>query len=265
MTATTATMQTAPHPHPVLAISIVSHGHGAMLGPLLRQIDTVAHTIPVQVVVVQNLPEQRPAVVPAGLPVTWVENAAPLGFAENHNAAFRLTTAPYFCVLNPDVAVTADSFLPLLDALKTKPGVVGPRVESPAGGIEDSARRVPGVVRLVVRWLARRFEADYDPRIPMQKVDWLAGMCLVFDRASFEQVGGFDPRYRLYCEDVDVCLRLHLQRRFVGWVQSARVVHDAQRASHRNLRYMVWHIKSLLLLLTSRSYWRFRIQSKMTG
>lgn len=261
-----ATMQNPPpRPQPVLAISVVSHGHGAMLGPLLDQLQAVSRTIPVEVVVVQNLPEPRPAAVSATLPVTSIENPEPLGFAENHNAAFRLTTAPYFCVLNPDVVVTADSFTPLLEALKATPGVVGPRVESPAGGIEDSARRVPGVLRLAIRWLARRFEADYDPGIPMQRVDWLAGMCLVFDRASFEQVGGFDPRYRLYCEDVDVCLRLHLQRRFVGWIQGARVVHDAQRDSRRNLRYMLWHIKSLLLLLTSRSYWRFRIQSKLTG
>ncbi|MBY4949084.1 glycosyltransferase [Cupriavidus respiraculi] len=258
-------MQTPQRLAPALAISVVSHGHGAMLGPLLNQLEGVSRTIPLEVVVVRNLPEPRPEAIPGTLPITWIDNAEPMGFAENHNAAFRRTTAPYFCVLNPDVVVTADSFAPLLDALKATPGVVGPRVESPAGGIEDSARRVPGVLRLAVRWLARRFEADYDPSIPMQQVDWLAGMCLVFDRASFEQVGGFDPRYRLYCEDVDVCLRLHLQRRFVGWIQNARVVHDAQRDSRRNPRYMLWHIKSLLMLLTSRAYWQFRIQSKMTG
>ncbi len=213
-----------------------------------------------QVIVTLNLPEARPEVASApGFELEWIENPLPQGFAENHNAAFKHCRTPFFCVLNPDVRLDADSFPPLVACLTRLPGVAGPRVVAAHGGLEDSARRVPGPLRLLARWWHRRFEADYSMTVGEQTVDWLAGMCLMFDVDSYRAVGGFDEKYHLYCEDVDICLKIHLAQRHVTWVQDAVVVHDAQRTSHRRLRYLIWHISSLLKLFTAGTYWRFRL------
>lgn len=246
---------------PRLTVSIVSHGQGSLLDPLLRQLRDAAAVLPMHVIVTQNLPELRtPIESQTGFVLDWIENAAPRGFGENHNSAFRLCTTEFFCVMNPDVRLTPESLTPLLASVTQKAGVAGPRVMSPAGRVEDSARRVPTPLRLCSRWWRRRFEADYAVEPSEQQVDWLAGMCLVFDRATFHAVSGFDERYRLYCEDVDICLRVHLAGRAVSWVQNGIVVHDAQRTSHRNWRYRMWHIRSLFRLLSSVAYWRFRIK-----
>ncbi|KDP87531.1 glycosyltransferase [Cupriavidus basilensis] len=244
-----------------ITFSIVSHGQSALLPPLLEQLQALSATMPMQVIVTENIPDSRPALRDCpGCPILWKVNSQPKGFGANHNAAFRDCRTPLFMVLNPDVRFPPDTGLDALVAqISEHPGVAGPRVLSPDGRVEDSARRVPGLLRLVLRRLRGVSEPDYGVGVPVQQVDWIAGMCMLFDSASFKAVGGFDERYHLYCEDIDVCLRLHRLGRSVAWVQSAQVIHDAQRQSHRDRRYLNWHVKSLARLMTSASYWSFRI------
>lgn len=245
---------------PEVTVSVVSHGQGVLLAPLLEQLERVSRTLPMHVLVTLNLPEPRPHIQSRpGFDITWIENATPLGFGENHNAAFHRSKTKYFAVLNPDLRLDANSLPPLIACVAQKPGVAGPRVLAPAGTIEDSARHVPSPLRLFGRWWHRRFEADYPAGVAEQQVDWLAGMCLVFDADTYRRVGGFDERYRLYCEDVDICLRIHLEGLWVTWIQDAVVVHEAQRTSHSRWRYRAWHVRSLLRLLSSVTYWRFRV------
>ncbi|QYY32313.1 glycosyltransferase [Cupriavidus pinatubonensis] len=243
-----------------ITISIVSHRQAALLQPLLNGLRTLSSTVPLRVIVTENVPDRALTVADdfAGQ-VLWIRNAEPKGFGANHNAAFRHCTTPYFMVLNPDVRFPEGAGVhALLEEVQSRPGVAGPRVLSPDGRVEDSARRVPGVMRLLMRRLRNVSAPDYPLERPVQQVDWIAGMCMLFDYDSFAKVSGFDERYHLYCEDIDICLRLHRRGRAVSWVQSARVIHDAQRQSHRDWRYLSWHIRSLIRLATSFAYWDYR-------
>lgn len=67
---------------------------------------------------------------------------------------------------------------------------------------------------------------------------------------------GFSERFHMYCEDVDLCLRVQLQG---GVLEAAEteIIHLAQRASHKRLRFASWHLWSLLRLWTSGVYWRY--------
>lgn len=245
---------------PQLSVSIVSHGQGDLVMPLLEQLITLSSETPLEILLTDNVLAR-----PTHLPATWAEhvrvlrNASPLGFGANHNKAFAESRAPFFCILNPDIRLHDHSLLALLQCLERKPGVAGPKVIASDGCLEDSARKVPGVLRLAWRTLSGRRRADYNASVSEQSVDWVAGMCLMFDRDSFVAVGGFTEDYRLYCEDVDVCIRMHLSGRAVSWVQSSTVIHDAQRDSHRSLRYLGWHLSSLLRLFTSKPYWKYRL------
>jgi GT2 family glycosyltransferase len=82
--------------------------------------------------------------------------------------------------------------------------------------------------------------------------DWIAGMFMLFRSELFREVGGFDERYFLYYEDVDLCFRLRQHGYEVILVPDARAVHFAQRQSHRNLRYLLWHVRSLVRFLLLR-------------
>jgi hypothetical protein len=85
-------------------------------------------------------------------------------------------------------------------------------------------------------------------------VDWVAGMFMLFAKKTFERLNGFNERYFLYYEDVDICARLNLAGLKVMVNPAARVVHYAQHSSHRSLKYLRWHISSLYRFLTSHEY-----------
>lgn len=247
-----------------ITVSVVSHGQIELLMPLLEQLERAAEKLPLHVIVTQNFPEWQPDIRSSErFQLTWVANERPLGFAENHNNAFRYCQTACFCVLNPDVRLDASSLIALRDCVLRRPGVAGPKVMSSEGSLEDSARQVPSIRRLWIRWSKRRFVADYSTALGEQQVDWLAGMCLAFDRGTYQRLDGFNTAFRLYCEDVDICLRSHLEGLSVTWTQQAVILHDAQRASHRRWRYLVWHICSLTRLMRSATYWRFRLTRRL--
>jgi GT2 family glycosyltransferase len=81
-------------------------------------------------------------------------------------------------------------------------------------------------------------------------------MFMLLRREAFEQVGGFDERFFMYCEDFDLCSRLRL----AGWqlqVIEAPVLHMAQRASKKSLRPLLWHLRSLMQVWMTPAFWSY--------
>jgi GT2 family glycosyltransferase len=230
-----------------VGVSIVSHGHGAMVIRLLEQMGVcpeVGH-----VFLTLNCPEETR--FPEIERVTLIHNPRPKGFGGNHNAAFQQNTLPFFCVLNPDVTLLDDPFPVLLEALEDPGiGVAAPRIFSPQGEIEDNARDFPTVARILRRVAGRGVELAPSGDAPWFP-DWVAGTFMLFRAETYTAIGGFDPSYYLYYEDVDLCLRLRRQGQKSALISSARVLHDARRSSHRNLRHFSWHLASM-----SRYLWQ---------
>jgi GT2 family glycosyltransferase len=246
------------NPLPQITVSIVSHGQAALLPPLLEQLAAIARHVPIQLVLTENLGSQSAVRFDtSALQIEYVINPEPKGFGANHNAAFSRASAPYFCVMNPDIRLFGNPFESLLRQLRIAPGIAGPKVINPAGGLEDSARYVPTIGRLLKRYVKGIRMADYKAE-RNQCVDWMAGMCLLFDTAIYRDLGGFDERFHLYCEDVDICLRAHLAGWQVNWVADAVVEHEARRDSWHKPRYLWWHLNSYIRLFCSSSYRDFR-------
>jgi GT2 family glycosyltransferase len=81
-------------------------------------------------------------------------------------------------------------------------------------------------------------------------------MFMLFKPDLFSAVDGFDERYHLYYEDVDICARLKIAGYRIMACPTVSVIHSARRESHRNLRYMKWHLQSMLRFFLSRTYRR---------
>lgn len=232
-----------------IAVSIVSHGHGEMVNRLVAQLAACPEVA--RVILTRNIPEATP--LPSGFRCDVIENAAPKGFGANHNAAFRLCRHSHFCVLNPDIELIGNPFPSLLEHAGSQGGVIlAPLIVAPDGNVEDSVRRFPTVVSL-----AKKLLGGHDGRYrlvrgePPREVDWTAGMFLLFSSADYERLGGFDERYFLYYEDVDICARAWRSGLRVKVVPAALAIHDARRDSHRSLRHMRWHLASMLRFLAS--------------
>lgn len=235
-----------------VAVSIVSHGHGEMVTRLIAQLRSCPEVT--RIVLTLNIPEQL--TIKEDSVVRVAGNQSPKGFGANHNAAFLQCNEPFFCVLNPDIALEGDHFPLLVESLGKYLGaaLVAPRIVSPAGQVEDSARRFPTLSSLFCKALGGKkgtYEAVDGNNVFYP--DWVAGMFMLFRSADYAALGGFDESFYLYYEDVDICKRISLAGRQVLVCSSVQAVHDARRASHRNLRHLRWHLTSML-----RFVWKYR-------
>lgn len=227
----------------MIAVSIVSHGHGSMVLRLIEQLRSFPEVK--QIIVTRNIVEKT-EMQPEGC-VSVIDNLKPRGFGANHNAAFVHSRQPYFCVLNPDISFADNPFPSLLKALQApRVALVAPLVQSPAGEVEDYARRFPGI-----RQIAGKLFGGDGGRYPVQSgdedfsPDWVAGMFMLFPAAAYAELAGFDEGFRLYYEDVDLCVRAwRIGLRIVSR-PGVSVVHDARRDSRRKLRYLFWHLSSM--------------------
>ena len=237
-----------------VSISVVSHGHARLIAGLFSDIAEHVRT-PIEVILTLNLPETLPfEPTRFAFPLRILENPAPKGFAANQNAAFRLSRGGFFCVLNPDIRIGRDPFPDLLKCLQEPAvGLAAPLIRNPAGAIEDSARRFPTPLSILQKALLHRTQVEYPIGDETIHPDWVAGMFMVVSREVFAALGGFDERYFLYYEDVNLCARLMLAGKRVALCTSTLAVHDARRQSLRSPRYMRWHLASMMRYFLSRT------------
>lgn len=231
-----------------LVVSIVSHGHGALVQRLLEQIALYSGPVVARVVLTLNVPQNEPAATSAGWPfqLDVRSNRKPLGFSQNHNRALDGATERFVCILNPDVALCdADPFAPLVSAaMLTGVGCAYPVQIDENGRPQDNERALPTPQALFERRILGHRETV---------IDWVNAACMVLPAEVWQKLGGFDTRYFMYCEDVDLCLRARLLGLRLARADAC-VVHSGQRASRRQWRALRWHLTSLLRLWRSKTY-----------
>jgi N-acetylglucosaminyl-diphospho-decaprenol L-rhamnosyltransferase len=229
-----------------IRLSMVSHGQARLANRFLQDLAGLPEVD--ELVMTENVPD-APLHAPPGCAVRAHHNPSPLGFAANHNRAFEGCTQTFFCVANPDIRLPTNPLPGLLAAMQDPTvGLVAPLVLNPAGQPEDNARRFPTPWNLMLKLVGvddgRHHLAPQAASEP-RAVEWVAGMFLLFRAEAFRDVGGFDAKFHLYYEDVDICARLWKSGWKVMCDPGVTVVHEAQRASRHNARYMRWHAASM--------------------
>jgi GT2 family glycosyltransferase len=232
---------------------VVSHGGAAELRESLPAL--VSHVD--ELVVIANVPGSVED-VPTGARV--LANERPLGFAANANHGIAETTGDFVLLANPDAVAEPDTVATLraFAELHARCGVAGPRMLGLDGELVPSRRRFPTVRGTLVRRTAlRRFlrplerqRAHYhlgeDPSEPVQ-ADWLLGGFVLLRRTMLQELDGFDPGFRLYGEDIDLCYRAAK----AGWerwyVPAAVVRHEWKRETDRRFltRRTLWHLRGV--------------------
>jgi hypothetical protein len=241
---------------PNCSISIVSHRQAQLVESLLADIQQYCANDSVEIILTINVEEplQFDTSVYA-FPVQVIRNQSPRGFGANHNAALRSATGDFFCVLNPDIRLTNNPLPALMTcACQVNIGLVAPCVVNKEGSREDSARKFPSVFEIVKKVFGGKSVLHDGATQPISNPDWVAGMFMLFPKKVFQEIGGFDERFFLYYEDVDLCARLTLAGYRTLLCSTVSVVHDARRSSHKKLRYALVHFASMVRFFSSSVY-----------
>ena len=253
---------------PSWTVSLISHAHGRTILGVLNDLHAQLSGRDYRIVVTRNLAEEWDLL--ATLPAAYRAhtelrtNQAPLGFGANHNAALADARSDYVLMVDPDLRLTEPVFAALDSALaQPECRVASPRAVTPEGELEDNGRPLFTPMRLVRRYvLGRQHDTRRLTRCDRPQVDWLAGLFLAMRRADFHALGGFDSGYFMYAEDIDLCLRAQLQGGHCALLEQVQIMHPARRATLRNGRHLMWHLRSLLRLWRSQAYRDFRQLSK---
>jgi N-acetylglucosaminyl-diphospho-decaprenol L-rhamnosyltransferase len=237
---------------------VVSHGHARelehSLPALAPQVD--------ELVVVANVPGSVPAELPPGVRV--IENARPLSFAANANVGAAATKHDLVLVANPDAVPEPGAVRILREFMEAHPrcGVAGPRMVYEDGSWQASRRSFPTVGATLVRRTPlrllfpplehqrRHYLLDERPSEPVES-DTMLGAFLLLRRAMLDEIGGWDPGFRMYCEDID----LNYRAAKAGWerwyVPAAVVRHEYAAVIDKMFlsRHTVWHARAMLRFL----------------
>jgi GT2 family glycosyltransferase len=237
---------------------VISHGHAAeveqLLPALAPQVD--------ELLVIANTPGSAPDALPEGVRV--LENDAPLPFAANANLGAAHTEHELVLVANPDAVPDPGAVAILAEFMATHPrtGAAGPKMLYSDGTWQASRRSFPTVgatlvrrtpLRLLfppLRWQRRHYLLDERPDAPAP-ADTMLGAFILLRRRMLEEIGGWDPGFRMYCEDID----LNYRAARAGWerwyVPAAVVRHEYAAVIDKKFltRHTLWHARAMLRFL----------------
>jgi N-acetylglucosaminyl-diphospho-decaprenol L-rhamnosyltransferase len=249
------------------AAVVVNHEAGALLARCVDSLLADGSAGAPEVVVVDNASGDGSAeTLRATHPgVTVISAPGNVGYARAANLGIAATRAPVVAVLNPDTETGAGTASAVLGRFEgdDRVAAVGPRVRNPDGSDYPSARSVPstldaighGIVGLLWRRnpFTRRYrQLDADPAVP-RAVDWVSGCAVWLRRDALDAVGGWDERYFLYVEDVDLCWRLRRAGWSIVYEPGGQVTHvQGASTARRPYRMILEHHRSLWLFARTR-------------
>ncbi|MDJ0641427.1 MAG: glycosyltransferase family 2 protein [Erythrobacter sp.] len=197
-----------------VSILIVAFDSADLIRACLDSVEQACTQHSYEVLLVDNGDGSTEALVRRDYPeVRIVESRGNVGFAAGNNWLARHAQSDRFLLLNPDMELERGAIDALLDGAVTHPeaaawgGVTVDALGKPDSG---NAIAMPSLAEFASAAMGRSIignsrmqGVDTDA-----KVDVLIGGFVMFDRTAWERVGGFDERYFLYCEEVDLYYRL---------------------------------------------------------
>lgn len=166
--------------------------------------------------------------------VEFVRSAINGGFARGCNLGAQHATGRELLFLNPDVVASPQAIRALLSLKQAHPAVrVLTLVQRDAKGRRQKVfGRFPslatawGISRAALRILfPKRYPDPRRAEAELLDVDWVSGSALMIDRRAFDALEGWDERYWMYYEDVDLCRRAYAMGYRRCFTSSAELIH----------------------------------------
>jgi GT2 family glycosyltransferase len=255
-----------------LSIIIVTYNSDKFIRDCLNSIQNEKENLSsTEVIVVDNdSRDQTVNIIEKEFPwVYLIKNRKNIGLARANNQGIDISSGKYLLFLNPDTKILQGSLVKLINFMETTPdvGVVGIKLLYPDGTIQYSCREFPNIRVILFRrtilgklfgkeTLNKYLMSDWDHN-EIKEVDWVLGAFLAIPRKVLNEVGCFDPTYKLYFEDIDLCYRVKKAGYKIYYYPDAEAIHYYQRES-KNLFSIkaLWHIQSAVIFFRKFG-WKF--------
>jgi N-acetylglucosaminyl-diphospho-decaprenol L-rhamnosyltransferase len=220
-------------------ILIVNWNSGELLANCLKSISDHGDDAVGQVIVVDNGSiDGSDKISPAGLSLEMIRTGRNLGFGRACNLGAKSVTAPYILLLNPDAELREQtlsrSVAYMDDPAHRDVGVLGARLNDQYGNAHRHCARFPdwrtfignslGLTRVARRWFKPVLLTEFD-HLTERDVDHVMGAYYLIRTDLYRQLGGFDERFFVYLEDLDLSRRVHDHNRTIHYHPDVEAYH----------------------------------------
>jgi GT2 family glycosyltransferase len=191
--------------------------------------------------------------------IEYIFNGKNLGYGKANNLVINrvLGKTEYHLVMNPDVHFEKGTLEALYTFMQVNEdiGLTMPRVYHYDGTEQRLCKQLPSPKDLLIRRfipdgkykdkisrIYNMWDADYNKQMD---VPFLSGSFMFMRASVLADVNGFDERFFLYCEDLDLCRRIGQISRTV-YFPGAKIYHGYQKASYLNTKLMLTHSFSVI-------------------
>ena len=235
---------------PKLSIIIVNYNVKEFILNLLKSITSAAKDFSYEVIIVDNASDDGSIeVIKEKYPsVNLIVNNKNVGFGKANNQALLQAKGEFFLLLNPDTIVKEDTFEKMFDFFERNPeaGMAGCKVLNPDGTLQLACRRsfpgpwtsftkVTGLSSLFPKSkLFAKYNLTYLDENKSYEVDAISGSFMFIRKEVYEKIGGFDPEFFMYGEDLDLCYRVQKSGYKVYYVHSTEIIHYKGESTKRS-------------------------------
>lgn len=252
-----------------LSISIVSHNSKKDLELLMPSLKEGLSKISSEILLVDNGSGDGSAeFIETNYPeVILTKNSTRCGYGTNHNKNLAKAKGEYVVFMNSDMIMTPGVMAALYEFMTANPdvGICSANVHNRNGTLQYLYKQYPTILDLLLRRFAPSFiqrifrnrfhhyemrEVAYESAVD---VPFISG-CFMFCRTSvIRKVSGFDERFFLYFEDVDLCRKVQEHARTMSCPQ-AKVIHRWERMAHKELKGFIIFIQSAVRYFNKWGY-----------
>jgi GT2 family glycosyltransferase len=193
--------------------------------------------------------------------IVYVQGHGNIGYGSAHNIAIREAVrrnVKYHLVANPDIEFVENTIEKLVAFMEDQPnvGLTMPKILYPNGDIQYLCKLLPTPVDLIFRRFLfflpgnNKRKETYELRnLDYSKIHFnvpsVSGCFMIFRTDVLEQIGGFDERFFMYMEDVDLCHRIHDVAQ-TAFFPLTTIIHNYEKGSYKNLNLLRYHIFSAI-------------------
>lgn len=215
-------------------------------------------TLNTKLFLIDNSPNRNAAdVLMSKANVEYIHAGANLGFGKGHNIALRYAKeqSDYHLILNADVDFDPKVLEDMIAymARNVQIGLLAPKVLNPDGTLQHTARLLPTPfylffrrfvpLELIKERMNQKFELKgYDIHEPVE-IPFFIGCFLLLRTTVLEKVEGYDPRYFMYMEDIDLVRRIYAHYKTI-YYPLCSITHKHGKGSYNNKKLLKYHLRS---------------------
>lgn len=239
-----------------LSVIIVSYNVQYFLEQCILSVQAASRNLNVEVIVVDNNSSDASCelILKKYPEITLIQNNENVGFSKANNQGVKIAKGDYILILNPDTVVAEDTFIQILDFVKSKQnlGVLGVKLIDGSGNFLPESKRGIPTPQVSFNKLfgisSKRTGKYYATHLNENEtgiVNILVGAFMLLKRSVYNEVNGFDEAYFMYGEDIDLSYKILNKGYQNYYYANTQVIHYKGESTQKDVKHLKYFYKAM--------------------